>query len=110
MPGVNPASQQKMPTELRRRGQLDFSLMLPDATRCWRTASGLNASTNATTPRRCSGIFATFRVGLVGTQAFFKARKANLDALFASAVAATPSLAAHMVNAEPLGPLTACAD
>jgi flavin-dependent dehydrogenase len=49
-------------------------------------------------------------VGVVGTQAFFKARKVNLDALFASAVAATPSLAAHMVNAEPLGPLTACAD
>ena len=49
-------------------------------------------------------------VGVVGTQAFFKARKANLESLFATAVAATPSLAAHMANAEPLGPLTACAD
>ena len=49
-------------------------------------------------------------VGVVGTQAFFKSRKASLDALFASAVAATPSLAVHMANAEPLGPLTACAD
>jgi len=49
-------------------------------------------------------------VGVVGTQAFFKARIADLDSLFASAVAATPSLAAHMQNAKPLGPLTACAD
>ena len=49
-------------------------------------------------------------VGVVGTQGFFKARKANLDTLFASAVAATPSLAAHMRNAKPIGPLTACAD
>jgi flavin-dependent dehydrogenase len=49
-------------------------------------------------------------VGVVGTQAFFKARKANLESLFATAVAATPSLAAHMANAEPLGSLTACAD
>jgi flavin-dependent dehydrogenase len=49
-------------------------------------------------------------VGVVGTQAFFKSRKGSLDVLFANAVAATPSLAAHMTNAEPLGPLTACAD
>jgi flavin-dependent dehydrogenase len=49
-------------------------------------------------------------VGVVGTQAFFKSRKGSLDALFANAVAATPSLAAHMTNAKPLGPLTACAD
>jgi flavin-dependent dehydrogenase len=49
-------------------------------------------------------------VGVVGTQAFFKSRKGNLDVLFANAVAATPSLAAHMTNAERLGPLTACAD
>ncbi|MGB8110924.1 MAG: NAD(P)/FAD-dependent oxidoreductase [Pseudolabrys sp.] len=49
-------------------------------------------------------------VGVVGTQAFFKERRANLDVLFESAVAATPTLAAHMTNAERLGPLTACAD
>lgn len=49
-------------------------------------------------------------VGVVGTQAFFKSRKGSLDVLFANAVAATPSLAAHMTNAKPLGPLTACAD
>lgn len=49
-------------------------------------------------------------VGVVGTQGFFKSRKADLDSLFASAVAATPSLATHMANAELLGPLTACAD
>ena len=49
-------------------------------------------------------------VGVVGKQAFFKERKADLESLFAAAVAATPSLAAHMANAEPLGPLTACAD
>ena len=49
-------------------------------------------------------------VGVVGTQAFFKERKANLETLFASAVAETPSLASHMKNAERIGPLTACAD
>src|SRR5512147_1133018 len=49
-------------------------------------------------------------VGVVGTRAFFKAKGGNIDALFAEAVAATPSLAAHMAKAEPLGPLTACAD
>lgn len=49
-------------------------------------------------------------VGVVGTRAFFKAKGSDLDALFKAAVAATPSLAAHMANAEPLGPLTACAD
>ena len=46
-------------------------------------------------------------VGVVGTRAFFKAKGSNIDALFAEAVAATPSLAAHMANAEPLGPLAA---
>jgi flavin-dependent dehydrogenase len=45
---------------------------------------------------------------VVGTQAFFKSKKGDLDVLFAN-VAATPS-PAHMTNAEPLGPLTACAD
>ncbi len=49
-------------------------------------------------------------VGVVGTRAFFKAKGGNIDALFAEAVAATPSLAAHMAKAEPLGPLTTCAD
>jgi len=49
-------------------------------------------------------------VGLVGTRALFKAKGGNIDALFTQAVAATPSLAAHMAKAEPLGPLTACAD
>jgi len=49
-------------------------------------------------------------VGVVGTQAFFRERKANLETLFASAVAETPSLASHMKNAERIGPLTACAD
>jgi flavin-dependent dehydrogenase len=49
-------------------------------------------------------------VGVVGTRAFFKAKGGNIDELFAEAVAATPSLAAHMAKAEPLGPLTACAD
>jgi len=49
-------------------------------------------------------------VGVVGTQAFFTERKANLETLFASAVAETPSLASHMKNAERIGPLTACAD
>ena len=49
-------------------------------------------------------------VGVVGTRAYFKAKGGNIDALFAEAVAATPSLAAHMAKAEPLGPLTACAD
>lgn len=49
-------------------------------------------------------------VGVVGTRAFFRAKGGDIGALFAEAVAATPSLAAHMANAEPLGPLTACAD
>ncbi|MFY9685486.1 MAG: NAD(P)/FAD-dependent oxidoreductase, partial [Pseudolabrys sp.] len=49
-------------------------------------------------------------VGVVGTRAFFKAKSGDIDVLFAHAVAATPSLAAHMADAEPLGPLTACAD
>lgn len=49
-------------------------------------------------------------VGVVGTRAFFKAKGGNIDGLFADAVAATPSLASHMAKAEPLGPLTACAD
>lgn len=49
-------------------------------------------------------------VGVVGTQDFFKTREAKLDVLFAGAVAACPSLARQMANAEPTGPLVACAD
>jgi len=49
-------------------------------------------------------------VGVVGTQAFFKARDARLDALFARAIAASPSAANRMVNAQPIGSLVACAD
>lgn len=49
-------------------------------------------------------------VGVVGKQEFFKARKADINALFEDAVAACPSLAGQMANAEPLGPLVACAD
>ena len=49
-------------------------------------------------------------VGVVGRQALFKAGDASLDALFARAVAACPSLAIHMANAEPIGALLACAD
>ena len=49
-------------------------------------------------------------VGVVGTQAFFKARDARLDALFARAIAASPSVANRMANAQPIGSLVACAD
>ncbi len=49
-------------------------------------------------------------VGVVGTQSFFKTREAKLDMLFAGAVAACPSLARQMANAEPTGPLVSCAD
>ncbi|HEX3339094.1 MAG TPA: NAD(P)/FAD-dependent oxidoreductase [Pseudolabrys sp.] len=49
-------------------------------------------------------------VGVVGTQTFFKARDARLDALFARAVAASPSVADRMANARPIGSLVACAD
>lgn len=49
-------------------------------------------------------------VGVVGTQALFKARKGKLDAIFADAVGKCPSLARDMTNAEPLSPLVACAD
>lgn len=49
-------------------------------------------------------------VGVVGRQAFFKARETSLDALFARAVAACPSLARQMTNAQPISSLLACAD
>src|SRR5262249_44525590 len=49
-------------------------------------------------------------VGVVGTQALFKAKIGKLDTIFARAVGACPSLARDMTNAEPLGPLVGCAD
>jgi flavin-dependent dehydrogenase len=49
-------------------------------------------------------------VGVVGNQAFFKTRETTRDALFARAIAACPSLARQMANAQPIGPLSACAD
>jgi flavin-dependent dehydrogenase len=49
-------------------------------------------------------------VGVVGRQTLFKTRDMNLDALFARAVAACPSLASQMANAESVGSLIACAD
>jgi len=49
-------------------------------------------------------------VGVVGTQALFKTKKGKPDAIFAQAVGNCPSLAKIMTNAEPLGPLVACAD
>jgi flavin-dependent dehydrogenase len=49
-------------------------------------------------------------VGLVGRRALFKARENGLDALFTRAVAACPSLARQMADAEPISSLLACAD
>jgi flavin-dependent dehydrogenase len=49
-------------------------------------------------------------VGVVGTQAFFKTRDVRPEALFARAVAASPSVANRMMDAQPTGPLVACAD
>ena len=49
-------------------------------------------------------------VGVVGTQAFFKTRKGDLDGFFARAVAASPTVAERMTRAEPIGPLTAGAN
>jgi flavin-dependent dehydrogenase len=49
-------------------------------------------------------------VGMVGTQAFFKSRTGDLDAFFARAVAATPSLAERMATAQPVGPLVSAAN
>ena len=46
-------------------------------------------------------------VGLVGTRSFFKTRTDDLDAFFVRAVAASPSVAERMANAEPIGPLVA---
>jgi flavin-dependent dehydrogenase len=49
-------------------------------------------------------------VGVVGTQPFFKARDTRLETLFARAVAASPSVANRMADAQPTGSLVACAD
>jgi flavin-dependent dehydrogenase len=49
-------------------------------------------------------------VGVVGTRAFFKTRTGDLDSFFARAVAASPSVAGRMANAERLGALVATAN
>jgi flavin-dependent dehydrogenase len=49
-------------------------------------------------------------VGLVGTGSFFKTRTADIGSFFARAVAASPSVAERMRNAEPVGPLVATAN
>jgi flavin-dependent dehydrogenase len=49
-------------------------------------------------------------VGLVGTRSFFRTRVEDLDSLFARAVAASPSVAERMRNAEPISPLVATAN
>jgi len=49
-------------------------------------------------------------VGLVGTRSFFRTRMGDLDRFFARAVAASPSLAERMTNAELISPLTATAN
>jgi flavin-dependent dehydrogenase len=49
-------------------------------------------------------------VGLVGKQAFFKSRTGDLDSFFARAIAASPSVAERMANAEPIGALVATAN
>jgi len=46
-------------------------------------------------------------VGVVGTRSFFRTRREDLDGFFARAVAASPSVAERMSNAEPIGPLVA---
>jgi len=49
-------------------------------------------------------------VGMVGTQAFFKTRKGDVEGLFARAIASSPSVAARMAAAEPVGALIATAN
>jgi flavin-dependent dehydrogenase len=49
-------------------------------------------------------------VGLVGKQAFFKTRTGDLDSFFARAIAASPSVAERMANAQPIGALVATAN
>ena len=49
-------------------------------------------------------------VGMVGTRSFFRTRTEDLDSFFARAVAASPSVAERMINAEPISPLVATAN
>ena len=49
-------------------------------------------------------------VGLVGTRSFFKTRTEDLGSFFARAVAASPSVAERMMNAEPISPLVTAAN
>ena len=46
-------------------------------------------------------------VGVVGTRSFFRTRTEDLGSFFARAVAASPSVAKRMVNAQPISPLVA---
>jgi flavin-dependent dehydrogenase len=46
-------------------------------------------------------------VGMVGTRSFFRTRTEDLNSFFARTVAASPSVAERMINAEPVGPLVA---
>jgi len=46
-------------------------------------------------------------VGMVGTRSFFRTRTEDLGSFFARAVAASPSVAKRMVNAQPISPLVA---
>jgi flavin-dependent dehydrogenase len=49
-------------------------------------------------------------VGMVGTRSFFRTRTGDLDSFFARAVAASPSVAERMTNAEPICALVATAN
>jgi flavin-dependent dehydrogenase len=49
-------------------------------------------------------------VGLVGTRSFFRSRTEDLNGFFARAVAASPSVAERMMNAEPINPLVTTAN
>jgi flavin-dependent dehydrogenase len=49
-------------------------------------------------------------VGVVGTQAYFRTRKGDLDSFFARSVATTPSVAERMKEAQPIGPLVSAAN
>jgi flavin-dependent dehydrogenase len=49
-------------------------------------------------------------IGVVGTKAFFKTKKDDLGSFFARAVAASPTVAERMTNAEAIGPLMATAN
>jgi flavin-dependent dehydrogenase len=49
-------------------------------------------------------------VGLVGTRSFFRTRTEDLDGFFARAVAASPSVAERMTNANRIRPLVATAN